>query len=466
MDVADELDDMTGGELLDLVGDLAATQRRCEVEILRAALQHAYLNNPDTLDPAEAAKPGREKARRRGGEGTPLVTDFAAAELGARLGVSMYSAWSLMADALDVCHRFPQLWARVEAGEVRVYLARLVARKTRDLTLEQAAVVDARVAEYADGRLPYSRFEALLDGLVAAADPEATAEAERKAAEQQWARPTRRDPATDHGMWGFYIKAPARVVLAFDAQLQRIADILGDLGDTDDVEKRRVKALVILSQPDQAARLFAAYQAWADRPDDPAGEPPPDPDQPDADTHPGPDSGPKPEIDWKALLPHVVVHLHAYAGPEGDGVARVEGVGPVTEAWVKEHLSPQAMVTVRPVLDIEGLAPVDGYEIPERHRRAVRLMTPADIFPYSSSLTPDQIDHTEPYRHGSRAVGAGQSRLGNYGPMSTLHHRLKTHGRWQVKQPFPGIYLWRDPYGEIYLVDHTGTRSLGRGRAA
>ncbi|HET8662929.1 MAG TPA: DUF222 domain-containing protein [Nocardioides sp.] len=466
MDVADELDDMTGGELLDHVGDLAATQRRCEVEIFRAALQHAYLNNPDTLDPAEAAKPGREKARRRGGEGTPLVTDFAAAELGARLGVSMYSAWSLMADALDVCHRFPQLWARVEAGEVRVYLARLVARKTRDLTLEQAAVVDARVAEYADGRLPYSRFEALLDGLVAAADPEATAEAERKAAEQQWARPTRRDPATDHGMWGFYIKAPARVVLAFDAQLQRIADILGDLGDTDDVEKRRVKALVILSQPDQAARLFAAYQAWADRPDDPAGEPPPDPDQPDADTHPGPDSGPKPEIDWKALLPHVVVHLHAYAGPEGDGVARVEGVGPVTEAWVKEHLSPQAMVTVRPVLDIEGLAPVDGYEIPERHRRAVRLMTPADIFPYSSSLTPDQIDHTEPYRHGSRAVGAGQSRLGNYGPMSTLHHRLKTHGRWQVKQPFPGIYLWRDPYGEIYLVDHTGTRSLGRGRAA
>lgn len=175
MDVADELDDMTGGELLDHVGDLAATQRRCEVEIFRAALQHAYLNNPDTLDPAEAAKPGREKARRRGGEGTPLVTDFAAAELGARLGVSMYSAWSLMADALDVCHRFPQLWARVEAGEVRVYLARLVARKTRDLTLEQAAAVDARVAEYADGRLSSSRFEALLDGLVAAADPEATA---------------------------------------------------------------------------------------------------------------------------------------------------------------------------------------------------------------------------------------------------------------------------------------------------
>ena len=46
--------------------------------------------------------------------------------------------------------------------------------------------------------------------------------------------------------------------------------------------------------------------------------------------------------------------------------------------------------------------------------------------------------------------------------MSTPHHRLKTHGRWAVKQPFPGIYLWRDPHGACYLVDHTGTRALRR----
>ena len=89
-------------------------------------------------------------------------------------------------------------------------------------------------------------------------------------------------------------------------------------------------------------------------------------------------------------------------------------------------------------------------------------MTPADSFPYSSSLHPAEIDHTEPYRHGATATGAGQSRIGNYGPLSTSHHRLKTFGRWQVKQPFPGLYLWRDPHGEFYLVDHTGTRQLGR----
>ena len=31
---------------------------------------------------------------------------------------------------------------------------------------------------------------------------------------------------------------------------------------------------------------------------------------------------------------------------------------------------------------------------------------------------------------------------------------------WQVQQPFPGIYLWRDPHGAHYLVDHTGTRQV------
>jgi hypothetical protein len=44
--------------------------------------------------------------------------------------------------------------------------------------------------------------------------------------------------------------------------------------------------------------------------------------------------------------------------------------------------------------------------------------------------------------------------------MTTRHHRIKTHGGWAVQQPFPGIYVFRDPHGAFYLVDHTGTRRL------
>ena len=69
-----------------------------------------------------------------------------------------------------------------------------------------------------------------------------------------------------------------------------------------------------------------------------------------------------------------------------------------------------------------------------------------------------------PFRHGPDRP-AGQSRVGNYGPMTQGHHRIKTHGAWQVQQPFAGIYVWRDPHGALYLVDHTGTRRIGTDRA-
>jgi hypothetical protein len=142
------------------------------------------------------------------------------------------------------------------------------------------------------------------------------------------------------------------------------------------------------------------------------------------------------------------------------GVARIEGIGVVTETWVRDLLGPRATITYRPVLDLAGHAPVDAWEIPDRHRRAVRLMTPADTFPFATATVNQtdgwstmQIDHTVPHPEGPSAIG-------NYGPLTGQHHNLKTHGNWDVAQPFPGIYLWRDPNGAVYLVDHTGTRRL------
>jgi hypothetical protein len=139
-------------------------------------------------------------------------------------------------------------------------------------------------------------------------------------------------------------------------------------------------------------------------------------------------------------------------------VARIEGHCPVTEDYLRRVLGPRARVTVTPVLDIEGQAPVDAYEIPDKHRQAVHLMSPADVFPFGSSTARTvEIDHTVPYD----AEGPpGQSAIGNYGPLTRVHHRFKTFGQWRVRQPFPGIYLWRDGHGAIYLVDHTGTRRL------
>jgi hypothetical protein len=437
MEAVRSVEEMSGSELLDHVDDLAATQRRCEVEILKAAVQHAVVNNPKTLDPQLTRLPGRERARRFGGVGTADVTEFASAELGARLGVSSWSAHSLMADALDLVIRLPKLWARVEALEVKASYARYVARRTRDLTLEQAAHVDERVVESADGRIPWSRFEELVAAAIVSADRWSAMRREDEAAKRQFANPTR---STEDGMRGFFIRAPFAVIARFDATVQHVADVLAARGDTDDNDRRRVKAILILANPAAAVQLLAAA-AGAD----------PEPDEEDAV-----------DVDWSKLLPAVTILVHMYRGTRdapSEGVARIEGVGPLSEAYLSQHLCRAASVTVVPVFDIEGQAPVDSYEIPDAHRRAVHLMCPADVFPFAPNTSRDkQIDHTVPYQHSP--PGAGQSRIGNYGPMTPFHHRVKTHGNWQVAQLFPGIFIWRDPHGAYYLVDHTGTRRV------
>ena len=146
----------------------------------------------------------------RGGSGvsgTPLVAEFSPATLGGRLGISTYAARDLMADALDLTHRLPRLWERVQALEVKASYARLVARKTRDLTPEQAGYVDERVAESADGRIPWSRFELLVEAAVKAADPEAAADREEAERRRQFANPT---ASTEDGIRGSTSAARSR----------------------------------------------------------------------------------------------------------------------------------------------------------------------------------------------------------------------------------------------------------------
>ncbi len=437
------LDELTEAELLDHADEVSRVQRECEAQVMRIAVQHAIINNPETLDPEVAKLPGRERAKRFGGAGTPDVAEFAAAALGARLGISSGSAHSLMADALDLMIRLPQLWRRVEGLEVKASYARFVARRTRDLTVDQASYVDEQIAEAADGRIPWTRFEDLLTGLIVASDPEAAAVRERANAERQVANPTR---STQDGMRGFFIRAPFAVIAMLDARVQWIADILATLGDTDDLDARRVKAIAILANPHQAVALIEAFVQWRDRPECPA------------EARAGQHAGVRPTIDWSQVFPSVTLFAHVYVGSEATRTVRVEGHGPVTEAWVREHLGPHVTFTIRPVLDLADQAPVDAYEIPDRHRQAVHLMTPADTFPWGVSTSrTQQIDHTEAFDHRGPP---GQSRVGNYGPMTPFHHRIKTHARWQVRQPFPGIDVWRDPHGATYVVDHSGTRRV------
>src|SRR3954469_5117271 len=122
--------------------------------------QHAGESLP-TTGPS-AVLPGLEWSVQVGGAGPPAGGEFAFAELGARMQMSPFSARRLVADALDVRHRLPLIWERVVRREARVSNARLVATRTRHLSVEAAAFVDAAMVDFVDGSLPWGRFEARL----------------------------------------------------------------------------------------------------------------------------------------------------------------------------------------------------------------------------------------------------------------------------------------------------------------
>jgi hypothetical protein len=194
-------------EVLDTMQAWHGEQVERERRVFVAAAHFADLHHPvSRIDRDGRALAGTERGVRLGGAGTPKVWEFAAAELGARLGRSAYAGRMLMADALDVRHRLPRLWARVVAGQVPVRYARYVAAQTRELSQTAAGVVDAGVAGCADGRLAWSRFQVLVAAKVIAADPEAAAERERVAATEEFAKAGR---TNEYGQKTLYVKSTA-----------------------------------------------------------------------------------------------------------------------------------------------------------------------------------------------------------------------------------------------------------------
>jgi hypothetical protein len=179
-------------------------------------------------------------------------------------------------------------------------------------------------------------------------------------------------------------------------------------------------------------------------------------------------------VDERKLRPQVMLHIHlsyeallaATAGAEalGGGAGRLEGVGPVTLGQVRRFLADTGCeIRVQPVIDPQDTPPADSYEIPRRIREAMFLRMPASCFPYSAATQRMDLDHTKSYLPLARGGPPGQTGVHGLGPLIRFDHRIKTHSRWQVRQPEPGIWLWRSPHYAYYMVTNAGTQYLGSG---
>ena len=80
------------------------------------------------------------------GEGAPLVAEFAVTEFAAAIGLSTDAGKRYVGHALELRYRLPRVWARVQAGDLRPWLARRIAEKTLLLSPEAASFVDRHVA--------------------------------------------------------------------------------------------------------------------------------------------------------------------------------------------------------------------------------------------------------------------------------------------------------------------------------
>jgi hypothetical protein len=383
-----------------------------------------------------------------------------------------------------------------------------VVRQTGEagLCLAQARWVDEQVAPWL-GSLPFGQVLDLLAAKIIAADPDA-AEARRVAAALE--RFVRTGRSSEHGLKTHYARATAGEIIYLTAMIDRIAGILAQRGDTDAVDVRRSKALAILGNPAHALTLLqqaatsaterskaagAAAAAEDADPLDTVENGDTDDDRPvvrEGDLHPADNDADDPTPQrhrcpacdgqgsvvgdpagfvkpptaaqlgrvWpKATL---YVHISAEAFYTGRlGVARLEGVGPVTTAQAVDFLG-HSRVVVKPVIDLTVQRSVNAYETPGWMREMVHLLRPVEVFPYGTNTTRHvDLDHPVPYVPLARGGPAGQTDSHQLGPLSRRAHRIRTHGQWQLHQPRPGVWDWRSPHGHWWRVDHTGTHYHG-----
>ena len=416
--------------------------------------------HPPLPESDPGVRAGLETAMRPGGEGTPEVAEFAIDELAVATGCTEGRVYFQLADALDLRHRMPVLFARLRAGAVPASKVRQVLRAARTVPLLAARRIDERIAGVVE-RVGPKRLAEEVEKALIEVDP---AEAARRAA----AASDRRGVGVSKDEGGnarIVAEVEAIDAMAFDAAIDKIADMLGDLGDARCKDVRRAAAVGWLANPPATLALVTRHQAWVS-----GAQPMPWPTASGVATETGDDGEqrlapglwrldvptPADLIDhrlWPAAT--VVVHLDHGTWLTEHGPVDLAGYGPITAEQAFERLR-QHRVTIKPVIDLEDQirwrAPASS-DFTGALREAVLLANPTNPFPYAdaASKDADDLDHTEPRRAG------GPTTLANGAPLRRRLHRVKTFAKgWRVKQPFPGIVIWRSPDGRIYLCDRRG----------
>jgi len=415
----------TPAAVLAFAQEQRAAVQRAEFGVLEAALAWAAMHPVESVS-TQTPTVGwifAEVAVPLGGEGTPLVAEFAPMELGAALGMSTDSARALVGSALELAHRLPRTWKLMRAGAVPVWKGRRLAQLTLSLPPDAAEFVDRQVAAVV-GKVGWAEIERLVDHARATFDPESAEKRRRDAADGRRFDVRTRE-ATHDGTVHVEGVLDLADAMDLDTAIRHGAEELATLGSTESLDVRRSMAA------GELARRQLAFDLRAE-----AGE--------------GAASVVKPR--------QVVIHVHlseAAISRDEAGIARVEETRSIVSTeQVRDWCSnPDAQVVIKPVIDLEAHLHTDAYAVPDRLAEQTRLTQAGCAFPWCERPARRcDIDHVV-------AHGAGGSTCScNLAPLCRRHHRAKTHTAWTYEKTDAAIYLWRSPHGLHLIKDHGTTR--------
>ncbi|UYM05713.1 HNH endonuclease signature motif containing protein [Solicola gregarius] len=443
-------DDVGSGDGLDVALD--ARRRIAQTEAAQYDALLGYL--ADTAGTPLARAGGVNEWTRYGGSGTPSVSEYAACEVGPALGLSASGGRDLIADALDLTYRLPQLFACLHEGSVDAWRIRKVARKTRRFTIAQAGDADRRLAAAnVDGtpliaRVGMGRVQQILDQIRIVEDPD---DAENQRTENSARRSVSIWP--DDGLARISGSLSLDDGERLDQRLDQIVESLRFLGDNRPHGILRSVALGMLDEPDSLDDLY--HQVAAARRGSGGGT---DADADDSyadQSADEPGDGGSPERARRARRSgsrHTVLYVHF---DRCWGTWSLEDVGAITRSEALEILG-HSHITVKPVIDLETSISATGYVAPPRLKEQLALMNAGTCtFPHCNR--PARIgdyDHIINHREGGTTDTRNGHRLCRY------HHRAKTFTAWTVQSPAPGIWLWQSPAGRTYLVTGGTTTKL------
>ncbi|MQW77276.1 DUF222 domain-containing protein [Nocardioides sp. dk4132] len=405
-----------------------AAVQRAEFLVLEAALAWAAMHPAESVS-TQTPTVGwifGEVAVPLGGEGTPLVAEFAPMELGAALGMSTDSARALVGSALELAHRLPRTWKQMKAGMVPVWKGRRLAQLTLSLPPDGADFVDRQLAGGL-GKVGWATIERLVDQARVTFDPEGAEKQRREAADGR-----RFDVHTREATHDGTVRVEGELDLAdaldLDTAIRQGAEELAALGATESLDVRRSMAAGELARRQLALDLTAEAGVGAA-------------------------SVVKPR--------QVVIHVHlSHAAISRDeaGIATVEETRSIVSTeQVRDWCSGDAQVTIKPVIDLDAHHHTDAYAVPDRLTEQTRLTQPVCAFPWCERLA-RRCDTDHVVAHGTDPT-RGPTCSCNLAPLCRRHHRAKTHTSWTYDKTDAATYLWRSPHG-LHLVKDRGETRL------